>query len=558
MQCKWYSLANNGPLLTRNSWIMMISLNFCSFWFILRGADAVRPSALTRGYAYMWMFVLGWCILVGVTVFEDRFNIASGYIFVFYEIAIFFALVISLCELFLLPTKSQYAAAAHEEHDSRDAVRQAPPDSNEQTAPAQHESETSHPEDTEHQTATQTNLDGPTEESTEDTPLLGNGSNNGASETRRTTFANYARHTLGGGSTQVDGPDDSNVPAYRRHLRRLSHALTDHDHKPYGNEQGWSGRLPRWTWLIQFLIVGPFVIILLEQAGLLMVTAIGQTGPDGSSLVLPYMVVAFVTVLLLLPTTPTLHRFTYHIPMFLFLLFIGTLIYNLVAFPFSANNRYKAYFQQTVDIDTGINTVTIAGLEDYVRPIIAFIPSAAGQDIQCESRKGGKKIRFCSYTGIPPSVVPLNPGIPPESSYKLWLNHIVVRHEGTNSATFKIEGNNTKACAIRFARPVKAVSVKGAGKDDRFESVPEAGSKEVKLWHRDWDGEWEVDVEWPVSEGKGLGEEGMEGRVVCLWADANKQGTVQALEEVRRYAPEWVGLSKLSDGLVEGSVAFNV
>lgn len=529
----------------------MLSLNLCAFWFVLRGADFVRPSALTRGYAYMWMFFLGWCILVGVTVLEDRYNIAAGYIFVFYMIAVFLALVISLLELFLLPTKAQYADAAHAEHDAVAANNDVLPDADQLIAPAQQEL----PDSDEEEHARQT--DGPAEgEPTEDTPLLSGDGNN---DSIPTTFANYARRSLGG-DRSVDGPSDSrrDGPAYRRHLRRISTAFADHDHKPYGHEQAWSGKLPRWTWLVQFLIVGPFMIILLEQAGLLIVTAIGQTGPDGSSLALPYMAAAAISVLLLLPTTPTLHRFTYHIPTVLFMTFMGTLIYNLAAFPFSANNRYKAYFQQTVDLETGANVVTFGGLESYIRPIIASIPSAAGQNIECGARVGGKKIIFCIYTGIPPRVIDMDENMPPEATYQNWLSYNVTREEGTNSATFVVQGNNTRACALRFDRPIKYVYIHGSVTDDRFETVPDSGSKEVKLWHRNWDQAWTVDVEWPVGDGKSMGEEGMEGRVVCLWSDANTQGTIPALEEAMRFVPEWVGISKLSDGLVEGSVPFNV
>ena len=67
-----------------------------------------------------------------------------------------------------------------------------------------------------------------------------------------------------------------------------------------------------------------------------------------------------------------------------------------------------------------------------------------------------------------------------------------------------------------------------------------------------------MDVEWPVGDGKAMGEEGREGRVVCLWSDANRQGVIPSLEEARRFVPEWVGISKLADGLVEGSMEFNV
>jgi len=498
----------------------------------------MRPSALSRGYAYMWMFVLSWAILVAVTVFEDQYEIASGYMLVFFEIAIFFAVFISLCELFVLPTKSQYAEAVHGQHEARDAAAtEALPDSDALISPLND----SHPSAEPAETAP---------EPTETTPLIGG---NGATSPHTPTITSHLRRSLGASATEgaTNALERQVSTSYRRHFQRLSSLLTQSDQKPYGNEQGWSGRLPRWTWLVQFLLVGPIVLILAGQVGLFIVTATAQTGADGSSLVAPYLLVAVFTVLLLLPTTPTVHRFTWHVPTFLFLVFVGTLIYNLAAFPFSANNRYKAYFQQTVDLDTGANNVTFSGLEDVIRPIIAAIPSAAGQTIECETRAYRSGVKFCMYTGIPPAVVP-------ETSYADWLSFNVTRHEGTNSATFSVAGRNTRACVIRFARAIKGFHVAGASSDERFDAVPASGSDQIKLWHRKWDEGWEVDVEWPMSDGRKIGEEGMEGRVVCLWSDENTQGVIPALDEARRYVPAWVGISKLNDGLVEGSKPFSV
>ena len=157
---------------------MALTLNFCVFWFIMRGADAVRPSALHRTYSYFWMFILGWIILVAVTVLEDRFKIASGYMLVFYEIAFFFALAISLIELFVLPTKSQYAVSVQ----SQDEIRDALPDSEALIAPAH---------DEHHESGATGTADEPADvEPTETTPLFGGDSTR---TSRRTTFANYAR-----------------------------------------------------------------------------------------------------------------------------------------------------------------------------------------------------------------------------------------------------------------------------------------------------------------------------------------------------------------------------
>lgn len=380
------------------------------------------------------------------------------------------------------------------------------------------------------------------EEANESTPLIGGGSR-AQSPGPATTFAHYARRSLGGGDAVQDGKEDF-----------------DEKHKAYGNEQKWSGTMPTWTWLLQFLLVAPITVILVGQIGLLTSFSVAQTGADGSSTLLPYLLVAFCSTIILLPVSPFIHRFTPHIPVFLFVIFLATLLYNLTAFPFSPNNRYKVYFQQTVDLESGINQVTLTGLEEYVRPIVASLPSSAGQEIRCEKRSDVRTdLTACAWSGIPPRVIENMPiGVPPEKGYGDWLSFNVTRHAGQNSARFIVSGKNTRACAIRFARPVSDVRVDGSADDDRFERVPEGGSSQVKLWHREWESEWVVDVEWAPSEGKQKGEEGMEGRVVCLWSDANTPGTIPALDEVRMFSADWSAVTKLSDGLVEGSKPFNI
>ncbi|KAG9234828.1 putative zinc metalloprotease [Amylocarpus encephaloides] len=514
-----------NPLIIYSSpysvWAMSLTLFFCVYWFLMAGCNFVRPSALHRGYALLWMFLYSWSFLVAATVFEDRYHISGGYMFVFYHAAIFFATFISLCELFALPTKRSVVEAAHEDYEIRNGLGALP-----ETAAGDGSNEQ---EDEDHEP-----------EATEETPLV-------AAESHRTpigsTFSRaYRQPHLG----SIHGGNDE------------FHEKGDHS---FGGEQEWSSKLPRWTWLIQFIFLGPFILIIIGQVGLLLVTAMGQTGSDGSPLLLPYLIVALFSVLLVLPIGPFAHRITHHIPTFLFLIFIGSLVYNLAAFPFSGQNRYKPYFQQTVDLDTGINEVTLAGFEDYVRAIISYVPSAAGQKIKCSTREDIRSgLDFCSYEGLAPKVVAnMESGIPPEKGYREWLTYNVTRQSGENKATFHISGKETKACILRFDDPFTAFQVHGAAKSNgKWADVPESGSDQIKLWHRDWDREWVVDVAWPVGEGKRAGEEGRSGRVVCLWSDQNIPGTIPALDELNRVAPEWTTIVKLMDGLVEGSKRFIV
>lgn len=490
----------------------MISLYFIVFWWIMRGADFIRPSALHRGYAFLWIFVIGWAVLVGATVFEDRFRVASGYLIVFLESGVFLATLISFSELFALPTKTEYANFAKDELERRGSTSVLS-DSNFPPAPEPRESNN--------------------EEATETTPLF-----SGESSVHRTTFANYARRSLGGGG----GDNTKDFDSY---------------HKPYGKEQGWSRKMPSWSWLLQLVLIAPFMLIVIGEVALFVVEAIRQTGPDGSSLLLPYIFMAIFTSLLLLPIGPFIHRFPFQIPFLLFLIFVGTLIYSLVAFPFSANNRYKAFFIQTIDLETGRNQVSLGGLEEFIRPIIASLPSASGQIVTCTTMANLRAgIKFCSWEGLAPNVVPNMPAVaPPENGYTDWLRFNVRRAVGKNAARINLSGVNTRACVLRFDRPIKNFNVVGGAQDDRFDPVPETGSKEIRLWHREWDKPWTVDIEWAADVGEQSGER-MEGKVVCLWSDDNTEGVIPALDEIRRYAPTWSAVQKSSDGLVEGIKSF--
>jgi hypothetical protein len=593
-----FLLRKVNPLIVYSSqytvWAMSLSLFFFTFWFLMAGTDAVRPSALHKAYATIWMFSFGWLLLIAAIVFEDRFKISGGYMFVIYECAIFFATLISLCELWALPRKECVVDQIHsDEHDLviEDGIIAAAPVITPITRVRSGSNRMGYdPVLTRSRSGTRLRHhdgDGATEfEDDETTPLVGattsrsvglarGGLKGLLGSTFPSTFSTFSSFSkgyrrpevsfqndgAGGNAPNNDGPNDEHTRSGHIH-GGLHHRHWDRLNPPaYGNEQNWSGRLPTWTWVLQFLILGPFIIIVIGQVGLLVVTATAQTGTDGSNLLLPYLLIALFSILVLLPVSPFMQRVTYHIPCLLFLVFVGTLIYNLTAFPFSENNRYKAYFQQTVDLESGVNHVTLAGIEQYIREIISYIPSASGQSITCirrpEIRSG---VSFCSWEGPAPRVVKNVPsGVPPEKGFAEWLSYNVTRAEGENKATFHISGKETKACIIRFDEPFTAFNVHGAAESDgRWADVPESGSDQIKLWHRDWDREWVVDVAWPVSNGKKVGQEGRSGRVVCLWADHNMLGTIPALDEVQRFAPKWATVTKAMDGLVEGSKPFVV
>ncbi|KAK5160831.1 hypothetical protein LTR04_004518 [Oleoguttula sp. CCFEE 6159] len=502
-------------------WSMMLSAWLAVAWFLLRIADFARPTALNRIYSLIWLYIGSFVIVVAVTVAEQRLQIAGGYFMVIYFAAIFAALLVSYLELFALPKKSVYVRHMAEASRQGSLMPVTRRSSIVSARPVAAPTTDDRPR----------GRDGPQgdegEDATETTSLLRGD--------RGTSFARY-RGRRSNGAT--DG-------ATEEHEQEHRDALLD---EAFGDEQPWSGSLPRWLWVIQFLLLAPIVIVLVGQVGLLLTSALSQTAADGSAVFTVYIAIAILSVLILAPLVPFLHRFTFHIPTFLFLVFVGTLVYNLFAFPFSPNNRLKVYFVQQVDLDSGLNRVSLTGLADYVEQIIAEIPSAHGSSVcgdpEWSNRAG---LTTCSWDGLPPRVVSSLPeGVPPEKGYAEWVDY-------NNEATFTLFGKNTRACRLLFNSPISDFHVEGAASDSRFEPVAEAGSTEIRLWSREWEKPWTVHVSW-----KGEGELGLDGKAVCLWSDANESGTVPALDEIRRFMPVWSAVSKGSDGLVEGYKHFSV
>jgi hypothetical protein len=266
----------------------MLSAWFAVAWFFSRGASAMRPSALTRMYALIWLFVGSFVLLTLVTILANNYQVAGGYFALFYFAGIFSALVLSYLELFFAPTKNAFAR----HHDQVDESASRPLTGT--TNPARSDDRQLVDDD-----------------ATETTSLL---------RGDRRSFARYSDRRES--TDEVDGDD-------REESRLL-------DLKPpYPGEQEWSGRLPGWIWFLQLLLMAPIVIILVGQIALLVTSALYQTPADGSSSLLVYVAFAAFATLLLAPIGPFIHRFTYHVPAFIFLICIATVIYNLVAFPFS-------------------------------------------------------------------------------------------------------------------------------------------------------------------------------------------------------------------------------
>ena len=511
-----YLLTKVNPFIIHSSpyavWSMMISCWIFLAWFLSRIGDFARPSALHRIYSLTWLFVIMWILLVITTVNANRDSIAAGYFIMFYFAGTFLATWISYLEMFALPRKKDFA-----NESTRTPEFSADDPSSRLLVPSASEL----PSDS-HGGSTRASDDIEREEPTESTSLLGQ---------QRTTFANYTR------TRPYDHEEDE------------SDDRTTGTTYAFGNEQQLSAKLPTWAWLLQFLFLAPIVIILVGQLGLFLTAAVYQVGADGVSTFVAYIIIAGFSILLLVPLSPFIHRFTYHVPTFLLLVFIGTLIYNLVAFPFSPENRLKVAFFQELNLDTGHNSVSLVGVAPYVQDIIAAIPSASSQEINCDFEPVAGRYQ-CSWESLPPNVAP--------NDHKDWVSYNITRSLSANQAKFNVSGKNTRGCKLKFDKPIRDYKVHGSAVDERIPHVAPGGISEIRLWSRTWDNTWSVDVEWDADADSVSEYIELEGKVICLWSDNNDLGVIPALDEIRQYAPAWAAITKLQDGLVEASYAFSV
>lgn len=522
-----YLLAKINPHIIYSSeyavWTMMLTAWTAVAWFLLAGADRVRPTALQRFYCLLWMYVLTWIVLVLAAVGENNLKIASGYFALIYNGSVFFALLLSYLELLALPKKSAYVEHVTGASQGNEGLSSRPGSQTSRTllSDSRERGATDH------------------DEATESTSLLRGGKQRGQG-----TFLGFGGT---GRQPETDGTVDATDDPY----------LT----KAYGDEQAWSSSLPQWTWIVQFIVLGPINIVIVGQLALLLTSALHQTLADGNPALPIYLFVAGLSVLLLMPATPFLHRFPYQIPTFLFLVFIGCLLYNMFSFPFSRDARMKYYFVQHMNLDNGTNNVVLAGLDGYVQDIIAELPSAAGQDMQCggsglASRNG---LQSCTWPGLTPSVVPLDSSLAPYSNhsenhtYRDWLE-LSTAHDNS-TATLTLRCANSKAGVFVFDEPVSSISIADGSKPQGSSVVAEGGTYQIHLFSRTWEKTFELNVTW--EDGR-HSPKGKKGRAVCLWSDANQVGTIPAFDELRRYQPVWSAVTKMSDGLVEGWREFEV
>jgi hypothetical protein len=290
-------------------------------------------------------------------------------------------------------------------------------------------------------------------------------------------------------------------------------------------------------------------------------------------------------------------------------------------FPFDAETPLKIYFQQTVQLEGAVMSIpylppstpssssltsaarvtqglilkvitSLYGVPEYLQSdIIPTLPSAQNQKVECFKSQSKLGLIGCYWNSgaemiprpgsapqlsvdLPSTATPPNNSTTPYFDEMDFFQAEVMRTTPT-SARFSIRGKNSRNCRLYFDnRNIIKYDVNGAAHGmQRHYTMPQDGISQLRLWSREWDKAFIVDVEW--RDYLGLGE-GLKGRVACEWAeyasasagvpgqgeDPKKGGfrsaKIPALEELLSFLPTWVVATKFTDGLVEAWEYFEV
>lgn len=220
-----------------------------------------------------------------------------------------------------------------------------------------------------------------------------------------------------------------------------------------------------------------------------------------------------------------------------------SVLFNIFAFPFSSEAPLKVYFKQSIDLDAGVNKVSMTGMQPYLsKYIVPELPSTAGENVACKKGSRFPELYECSWEGKAPEVAPGSP--------QSWIK-VKTTLARPGYGKILIGGHESRYCNIYFDTPVTNIGVtNSSGKFMEQYRMPSEGLTSFSLWSRTFDRHFEVEFGWE-------GEKGLTGRVSCGWDDKTS-GKIPALEEVIAFLPTWATVSKHSSGLVEVTQSFKI
>ncbi|EPQ55262.1 hypothetical protein GLOTRDRAFT_61175 [Gloeophyllum trabeum ATCC 11539] len=312
-------------------------------------------------------------------------------------------------------------------------------------------------------------------------------------------------------------------------------------------------------WIVQMLFMVFLPVLLLLQVAFLVVNTLGQSLVDGSPAWVVYAGTSVIAFLTVLPLAPFMHKFHRGLTFVVATVFVLSTLYAWVAFPFSQDAPFKMFFQQSVEIDGGSQraVTSMLGSRHYLKKAIAELPSTYGKAVDCRDSSLREGVTTCAWES---GLLPRPRSLDGSDSEIKWISFNVTRLS-ESSAELVFWGTNTRGCRLYFDNgPVRYLHVyEGDGGKKRTDmqrgyEISEKGLVDVRLWSREWEEEFKVEVGWDH-------EGGLEGRVACEWAEYESAtagtglpatgASIPALEEALAFLPKWAVLTKANDGLVE-------
>jgi hypothetical protein len=242
-------------------------------------------------------------------------------------------------------------------------------------------------------------------------------------------------------------------------------------------EESWSALMPNWTWLAQFLLMAPMSVLFTLQVALLATATLKQTLCDGGDTTRAYIFLALISIFILLPLGPFLHRIWWcSVALPVLLIFVTTGIYNLYAFPFTADARFKTQFIQSIDLTTSQNRVKLTGNTGIINSVIPHLPSTFNNPVECGKEAPGTPLSglvHCTWTGLAPNVTS------DTSKVSSWVEHSIEKlADGKARITF--QGKNTRACRLFFDnKNVTSIDILDSPSRAFGSTLPVSGTKQL-------------------------------------------------------------------------------
>ena len=283
-----------------------------------------------------------------------------------------------------------------------------------------------------------------------------------------------------------------------------------------------------------------------------------------------YAPISLLCLLIVLPLAPFVHKVHRVLTIVVLMIFLFSTAYAWIATPFTPNSRLKVFYAHRVEL-TNVSATTSSPqltravtqlnvIEGYGSRLAATLPSSQ-HDSDESSMKCGAGVKLgltlCEWT-VPPVLHPSIPSAKEDS----WLVANVTRR-GPTSLRVEIEGVQTRACRIyvdsHSIKRYRARTIGGPQVEWSTFDVPSSRGRDIHLltlWARSWETKkFQAELELDALDEDGE-EEPITGSVSCMWNDGSGGALIPALEEARAFLPEWVAITKVTDGLVEAKSGF--